>query len=31
MRRLIAKHPDGLAGFKGGLTPTVAEKVEEHI
>jgi hypothetical protein len=24
MRRLIAKHPDGLAGFKGDLTPTAA-------
>lgn len=22
MRRLIAEHPDGLAGFKGDLTPT---------
>jgi hypothetical protein len=31
MRRLIAKHPDGLAGFEGCLTPTVAEKVEKHI
>jgi hypothetical protein len=31
MCRLITKHPDDLAGFEGGLTPTVAEKVEEHI
>jgi hypothetical protein len=23
MRRLIAKHPNGLAGFKGDLTPNL--------
>ncbi len=31
MRRLLVKHPDGLAGFDGDLTPTVAEKLEQDI
>jgi hypothetical protein len=31
MRRLLAKHPDGLAGFDGDLTPTIAEKAEQNI
>lgn len=30
MRRLLAKHPDGLAGFEGDLTPTGDHKLEEE-
>jgi hypothetical protein len=31
MRRLIAKHPNGLDGFEGDLTPTIAVPEEEHV
>jgi hypothetical protein len=31
MRRLIAKHPNGLDGFEGDLTPTVVGTGEDHV
>ncbi len=29
MRRLVAKHPDGLAGFEGDLTRTTVGKLDQ--
>ena len=31
MRRLINKHPDGLAGFKGDMTPSESLKAQPDL